>query len=613
MARDIYVLGINAWDHDVSACLLRNGEIAVAIEKERVTRIKHASGFFDSTIRYCLETEGIELDRVDLIVRNSYLLAVPELERLLHSRHRPYQLAMRERARAEESPLFLRPDDDRYVTCSHHLAHAYSAFAASPFERGAVMVVDGVGGYRRDAVEKLPEGDDAHPFARESESYYVFDGADVRAVKKVWMGPSAGLVNDDFTTAPGLGAVYSRVSEYMFGDWNKCGEVMGLAPYGRPSLDPLMSLEDGELRVHAWPERCHHPWPGDTDEKWEESPHREEYEDLAWRVQEDTEEILLGRARRLAEETGEKNVCLAGGVALNCVANGRLVREGPFENVWIQPAAGDNGVALGCALYGHHAVKERPRSFVMRSPYLGRAYDRFDEDEAFRPFWVKLTTKRKKAPKIVDRAAEALAGGAIVGWFQGACEFGPRALGNRSILADPRDPAIKDRVNRRVKFRQGFRPFAPAVLAEDAAEYFEGTAESPYMLLAMRVREDARGRIPGVVHVDGTARVQTVREEDNPRFHALLSAFKERTGVGVLLNTSFNVRGEPIVEVPFDAMDCFLGSGIDALALHDWWVTKTWLFPPMKRVLRGIAAARKQVQVDVWRERFARRVSRGED
>jgi len=613
MARDLYVLGLNAWDHDVSACLLRNGEIAVAIEKERVSRFKHASGFFDTAIRYCLETEGIALEDVALVVRNCYLLNVPELERMLDCRHRPYQLTEAERVRARNSPLYLHPDDGRFVTCSHHLAHAYSAFAASPFDRGAVMVVDGVGGYRRDVVEALPEGDAAHPLARESESYYVFEGSRLRAVKKVWMEPTPGLVNDDFTTAPGLGAVYSRVSEYIFADWNKCGEVMGLAPYGRPVLDPLVSLRDGEFHVHPWPAQCNHPWPGGADRNWEESEHREEYENLAWRMQADTEQILLDRARWLKETTGESNLCLAGGVALNCVANGRLADEGPFENVWIQPAAGDNGIAIGCALYGHLALKEQPRRFVMRSPFLGRTYDRFDEEEAFRPFWVKLTTRRKRRADIAAATADALAAGKVVGWFQGACEFGPRALGNRSILADPRDAAVKDLVNRRVKFRQGFRPFAPAVLAEKAAEYFEGEAESPYMLLAKRVRPEARDRIPGVVHVDGTARVQTVREEDNPRFHALLRAFEERTGVAVLLNTSFNVRGEPIVEVPFDAMDCYLATGIDILVIHDWLVRKGPLYRPLRGILKGIATARRQLQIEIWRERFERRVMAGED
>jgi len=612
MSRDHYVLGVNAWDHDVSACLLKNGEVVVAIEKERITRAKHASGFFDRTIAYCMDAEGIDLDAVDLIVRNSYLLPMPELEKMLSSRSRPYQMTRRERKRAYASPLF-RPDDERFVVCSHHLAHAYSAFAASPFEEGAVMVVDGIGGYRRDALEELPEGDDAHPLARESESYYSFRGSEIRAVEKVWMEPSSGFVNDDFTTLPGLGATYSRVSEYIFGDWNKCGEVMGLAPYGKPVLDPIMSLQDGELRVHDWPDALCHPWLGGTDARWEDSEHREEYANLAWRIQEDTETILLERARRLHEATGMKNVCIAGGVALNCVANGRLVREGPFENVWIQPAAGDNGIAIGCALYGHIAVKGNARQFQMRNPYLGRTYDQFDEAEAFRPFFVRMTTRRRKRDDVIEATAARLAAGSVVGWYQGACEYGPRALGNRSILADPRDAGVKDRVNARVKFRQAFRPFAPAVLAERAHEYFEGEAESPYMLLAKRVREEVRDRVPGIVHIDGTARVQTVTRDDNPRFHALLSAFAERTGVPVLLNTSFNVRGEPIVEVPFDAVECFLGTDIDLLVLHDWMVEKRWIQRPFRTLIRAVTSALRELRREGIVERYDRQISSGED
>jgi len=607
MAGDLYVLGINAWDHDVSVCLLRNGEIVVAIEKERLTRIKHASGFYDRAVQYCLDAAGITLDDVARIVRNTYLLPVPELEQVLLSRDRPYQMSRPERKAAAHSPLFGR-DDERNLTCSHHLAHAYSAFAASPFDRGAVMIVDGVGGYRRDVTEELPQGDAAHPLARESESYYVFSETKLRAVKKVWMGPCAGLVNDDFTTMPGLGAIYSRVSEYIFGNWNKCGEVMGLAPYGRQTLDPLMSLVDGELVEHPWPAAARHPWLGGADSEWEAGEHRREYEDLAWRVQADTEAILLERARWLRETTGETNLCLAGGVALNCVANGKLVEDGAFENVWIQPAAGDNGIAIGAAYYGHLAIEGGKRTFVMRSPFLGRTHDRFDVDEAFRPFHVRVATRRRKSDAIAAQAAEHLAAGKVLGWFQGGCEFGPRALGNRSILADPRDPAIKDHVNACVKFRQAFRPFAPAVLAERASEYFEGEAESPHMLLAKRVHEAKRDEIPGIVHVDGTARVQTVTREDNPRFHALISAFAERTGVPVLLNTSFNVRGEPIVEVPFDAMDCFLATGLDVLVIHDWLVEKSWAYRPMRFTIKVLQAAERQVRREEIAERYARQV-----
>ena len=303
MAGDHYVLGVNAWDHDVSVCLLKNGAVAVAIEKERITRQKHASGFFDAAIDYCLKAEGIELADVSRIVRNCYLMPMPELEKRLSALWRPYQMSRRERKRAYDSPLF-RPKDPRFAECSHHLAHAYSAFAASPFEEGAVMIVDGVGGYRRDALEELPDGDDASPFARESESYYAFEGSRIRTVRKIWMGPTSGFVNDDFTSLPGLGAMYSRVSEYIFGDWNKCGEVMGLAPYGKPVLDPLMSLQDGELVIHEWPDACRHPWEGGGDARWEDSEHAQEYANLAWRVQEDTELILLERRAPAARSDG---------------------------------------------------------------------------------------------------------------------------------------------------------------------------------------------------------------------------------------------------------------------------------------------------------------------
>jgi len=375
----LYVLGINAYDHDVSACLARDGEVLVAVSKERLTRVKHDSGFHEEVVDYCLETAGIDLDRVDRVVLNSYMLPVPELERRLLQEHRPSQLDAKERIRAERSPLFLG-EPPRVATCSHHLAHAYSAFAVSPFRRGAVMVVDGVGSYRRDVLEVVPEACEAHPLARESESTYRFRGRRLETVEKVWMGPSPGLLGDEFTAMEGLGALYSRVSTYVFGDWNRCGEVMGLAPYGRLSGEPLMRIEDGRLVVAPWGAERRHPFLGRTDAAWHASEHRMEWEDLCRRVQEDTERVLVERARRLHERTGERNLCIAGGVALNCVANGRILEETPFERVFVQPAAGDDGIALGCALYGTHALGKRARTFTMTSPYLGRAYG--DEDVA---------------------------------------------------------------------------------------------------------------------------------------------------------------------------------------------------------------------------------------
>jgi carbamoyltransferase len=571
-----YILGLNTYDHDVSACLLRDGAIAVAIAKERITREKHASGFYDDVIDYCLGAEGIALEDVDLIVRNCYILPVEEMEERLLHQDMPGFLNARERAGAAKHPLYLA-SSNKVVTLSHHLAHAYSAFAVSPFEDGVVMVVDGVGSYKCD-VHESDARDAASPLARESESYYRFEGSKIATLKKIWMGPERGFLSDEFYNMPGLGALYSRVSTYVFGDWNKCGELMGLAPYGRHKhMEPLVELEDETLRIRPWSKELDQPWIPDGTQRWEQSRAMRHWEDLAWRVQEDAENVLLARAKWLRQTTGARNLCLAGGVALNCVANGRLVREAGFENVFIQPAAGDDGIAIGCAYFGHLALQRQPRSFVMKSAYLGKPYSEAEVRRAFAKRLVRIQTKAALQDDICAETADLLAAGGVVGWFHGRSEFGPRALGNRSILADPRKPEMKDILNRRVKHRQAFRPFAPVVLAERAREIFEGDEESPFMMLAKRVREEWRAKVPAIVHVDGTARVQTVRQEENPALFRLLKEFATRTGVPVLLNTSFNIRGEPIVETPGDAVACFLATGIDVLVLEDWLLTKGWL------------------------------------
>jgi carbamoyltransferase len=280
---------------------------------------------------------------------------------------------------------------------------------------------------------------------------------------------------------------------------------------------------------------------------------------------------------------------MAGGVALNCVANGRIVREAGFDNVWIQPAAGDDGVAIGCAYYGHLAIQNRPRSFVMNHAYLGIDYDDEDIRDATDRWLVRTETINTHSENIVRDTAKVLAEGAVVGWFQGRSEFGPRALGNRSILADPRKAEMKDILNSRVKHRQAFRPFAPIVLAERSREIFEGEEESPFMLLAKRVRREWRDRVPAIVHVDGTARVQTVRRDTNELLHRLLEEFDALTGVPVLLNTSFNVKGEPIVEAPDDAMECFLSTGIDYLVLHDRLIAKSRLHKVLSPIMKMYA------------------------
>src|SRR5262245_40661708 len=371
-----YILGLNTYDHDVSACLLRDGEIAFAIAKERITREKHASGFYKEVVDYCLDAEGISLEDVDLIVRNCYILPVGEMEQRLLPQEAPFFLNERERARAAQHPLFLS-NSSKVVTVSHHLAHAYSAFAPCPFHDGVVMVVDGVGNYSTDVSETYSPAGSVAPLARESESYYRFEGSRIETLKKVWLQPSRGFLSDEFYNMPGLGALYSRASTYVFGDWNKCGELMGLAPYGRPDqVEPLMTLDGSELHVPVWTAKFNQPWLSETEggQKWEDSPSMQHWKDLAWRVQDDTEKVLLARAAWLRETTGAKNLCIAGGVALNCVANGRIAREAGFENVWIQPAAGDDGVAIGCAYYGHLAIRGQSRSFVMTHAYLGAAY-----------------------------------------------------------------------------------------------------------------------------------------------------------------------------------------------------------------------------------------------
>lgn len=587
-----YVLGLNTYDHDVSACLLRDGAIAFAIGKERLTREKHATGFYKEVIDYCLDAEGITLDDVDLVVRNCYIMPVPDMEARLTYQDMPGFLPVPEREQAERHPYF-RANSDKVVSISHHLAHAYSAFAASPFGEGAVMIVDGVGSYRADSMERLPEDDKGNPLARESESYYRFSGTQLDCLKKVWLEPSRGMLNEEFYSMPGLGALYSRASTYVFGDWNKCGELMGLAPYGRrEQVKPLLGIENGELRVPDWNAEFRQPYLMGTGD-WEKHPAMRHWEDLAWRVQDDTENVLLARTRWLRETTGAKNLCIAGGVALNCVANGRIAREGGFENVWIQPAAGDDGIAIGCAYYGWLEVLKQRRTYVMEHAYTGRAYGEHEIVNALQKPLVRIQVKAERSDDICRDTAKLLADQKVIGWFQDRSEFGPRALGNRSLIADPRRAEMKDILNSRVKHRQAFRPFAPIVLADRMKDVFEGEEDSPFMLIAKPVRPEWRDKIPGIVHVDGTARVQTVREATNPRLYRLLKEFERLTGVPVLINTSFNVKGEPIVETPQDAMICFLTTGIDHLVLQDMLISKNAMHrvvAPLVKVFTDVGA-----------------------
>jgi carbamoyltransferase len=576
------ILGISCWYHDAAACLLQDGRITAAAQEERFTRRKHDPSFPTNAIAYCLEEGGIETADLDAVA--FYDKPFLTFERLLETyvSFAPRGL----RSFLESMPIWLKrklwiPDliakelgyEGQLLFPEHHLSHAASAFYPSPFEKAAIVTTDGVGEWATTSIGK----GSSNAIALTHEQHFPH---------------SLGLLYSAFTYYCGF-----RVNSGEY-------KLMGLAPYGEPRFeqtirDHLINLrDDGSFRLNMKYFTFAHglTMTGSAFADLFGAPRRNPESaltqrdmDLARSVQVVIEDAILKLARHAHETTGEENLCLAGGVALNCVANGRLLREGPFKNVWIQPAAGDAGGALGAALaawHGYHDKQRTPQvSDAMEGSYLGPS---FDEDE------IAAFVKRKGIPseRLSDRAnrvAGLLAEGSVVGWFQGRMEFGPRALGNRSILADPRGREVQKRVNVKIKFRESFRPFAPSVLAERAGEFFDLDAESPYMLLVAEVRNaSVKGTgldrlqyidspIPAVTHVDGSARVQTVSAQTNPAFHDLLKAFDQKTGCPVLVNTSFNVRGEPIVCTMEDAYQCFRDTHMDVLVLGNHLITKKML------------------------------------
>lgn len=544
-------LGLGGSNHDYAACLVEDDEIVCGIEEERLTRRKYSVGvnsLFNHSWRYCLDARGIRLADVDYVVADDTLLA-------------PAYFAMR----------------SRITLIRHHMAHAASAFYPSPFRRAAILVADGAG--------SLIEGHGV-----ETLTTAVGDGTSITELSKVYGtnyrtdGLSRLRVYQAGDSDHSLGFMYKAVSRacgFVFheeADWYLCedGKTMGLAPYGgdRYFADLrryLNLLPDGRFELHLKDggllDFVEHALDGlSGEERFARGA------DLAFAGQSLLEEVMLHAAWHLHQETGLTDLCLAGGVALNCVANGRLLREGPFENVFVQPAAGDGGCSVGCAYYGNHVLGGRPRdrgpgsTGVQRHAYLGRSYPVADVEQALADSG--LPSIEVDSPARL--AAELLAEGDLLGWFTGGSEFGPRALGHRSILADPRKPDMKDVLNARVKHREWFRPFAPAILAEHASDYFEMLPiQSPYMLLVASVVPEKRSLIPAVVHVDGSARVQTVTRADNGAFHELIEHFHALTGVPVVLNTSYNDRGQPIVETPAEALDFFVRSELNYLFLED--------------------------------------------
>jgi len=560
----VNVLGISAFYHDAAACLMRDGEVIAAAQEERFTRSKHDADFPIHAIRYCLEAGRILVDDLDAI--GFYEKPFIKFKRLLFSHVAGFPRSWRAFMRAMPSwlhqklviPSLIREElqyDGPVYMIEHHLSHAASAFLVSPFSEAAVLTVDGVGEWS-------------------TATYGRGSGSQIDLFREIRFPHSLGLLYTAFTSYLGFKV---NSAEY---------KVMGLAPYGEPRFERevrklIEVAKDGSFRLdmdyfayhyglEMTNERFHRLFGGPP--RMPEGPLEQRHRDIAASVQRVTEDVMLEMARHLHRETALPDLCLAGGVALNCVANGRILREGPYRRLFIQPAAGDAGGALGVAAFLQHNLFEVPRRNAMRHAFLGPSYER-DEIRAFLRVKGAVFEELDDAA-LLDATARAIAEQQVVGWFQGRMEFGPRALGARSILADARNPENRDRVNLKIKFRESFRPFAPAVVAERADEFFELGHESPFMGLVAQAREGQR-RLPATTHVDGSARVQTVDAETNPLFHRLLRAFEALTGTPVLINTSFNVRGEPIVCSPADALRCFLSTGMDVLVIDHFVLRKS--------------------------------------
>jgi carbamoyltransferase len=580
----VNILGVSAFYHDSAACLVRDGEIIAAAQEERFTRQKHDAGFPRNAIQYCLAEAGLSAGGLDCVA--FYEKPFQKADRLFST-----YLAVAPRGISsflKAAPSWVKQkiwikqllrDELRFdgpiLFPEHHESHAASAFFPSPFAEAAILTADGVGEWATTTVGR---------------------GASdrVELLRELRFPHSLGLLYSAFTYYLGF-----RVNSGEY-------KVMGLAPYGEPRFRDLILSEvldlksDGSLRLNlnhfdflaglTMTNRSFaRVFGGPRREP--ESELTQRHFDVARSLQAVTEEAMLRMSHFAHEVSGSRNLCLAGGVALNCVANGRILREGPFEEIWIQPAAGDAGGALGAALLAWHQYENQPRRSTsdrdsQKASLLGPSYDAREFLQEQRIRHVQM-----QDPDLMPHVARLLEAGKIVGWFNGRAEFGPRALGNRSILADPRRATMRETLNRKIKFRESFRPFAPVVLRERVADYFDLKKPSPYMLLVARVNsaveradgspvdvparlKSVHSAIPAVTHVDGSARVQTVDAEENPRLHRLLQEFEKITGCAVLVNTSFNVRGEPPVCTPEDAYGCFIGTEIDYLVLGDCIVDK---------------------------------------
>ena len=584
------ILGISAFYHDSAAALVIDAEIVAAAQEERFTRKKHDLDYPVNSINYCFNFANLSAKDIDFVA--FYDKPLSKFERLLKT-----YLAFAPKGFAsfrEAMPIWIKEklfhknmlleelkklDSDvdwsqRLIFSEHHLSHAASAFFPSPFDRAAVLTMDGVGEWA-------------------TTSLAIGSGNNLNVIREILFPHSLGLLYSAFTYYTGFKV---NSGEY---------KVMGLAPYGEPRYVDMIKThlidikEDGSFRLNLdyfdyctglrmTNERFNALFGGPP--RSSNVPLTQRDMDLAASVQAVTEEIVLKLARNVAKETGERNLCLAGGVALNCVANGKLLREKIFDKIWIQPASGDAGGALGAALAGYYLFKGERRNVVsscdaMKGSYLGPIFNQTEIEESLTAVGAKFEILGDD--EFIDYCANALAEGKAIGWHQGRMEFGPRSLGARSIIGDARSPTMQRLLNLKVKYRESFRPFAPSVLREDVSSWFDLDSDSPYMLLVADVKAEKRilmsasekmlfgidklnikrSSIPAVTHVDYSARVQTVHQNTNPRYYSLITRFKELTGCPVIVNTSFNVRGEPIVNTPEDAFRCFMGTGIEILAI----------------------------------------------
>ncbi|MEX2115770.1 MAG: carbamoyltransferase [Bacteroidota bacterium] len=558
------ILGISCFYHDAAAALVRDGVLIAAGQEERFTRQRHDQNFPINAIHYCLDTAGLDPSQVDYIV--FYDKPLVKFERILSTYLATFPKGLPSFLKA--MPVWLKDKiwipqtikkelsyEGEILFTEHHMSHAASAFLVSPFEKAAILTIDGVGEW-------------------ETSTYGVGKGTEIHLRRAIYFPHSLGLLYSAFTYYLGF-----RVNSAEY-------KVMGLAPYGEPVFyDKIMNEllhvgEDGGFRINmkyfsydyglTMTSGAFDRFMGQPRRK-PESELSQFYKDVAASLQKVTDEIVVRMARAIARETGETRLCMAGGVALNCVSNSKILEHTPFQEVFVQPAAGDAGGAVGAAFYVYNTVLKKPRTYVMSDVFLGPEFSDSDIEHFLRILEVPF--RKCSREELLSETARLLADQKVIGWFQGRMEFGPRALGARSILADARNPKNQSIVNLKIKFRESFRPFAPAVLEDRVSDYFLWDRPSPYMLFVATVREDKR-EIPAVTHLDGSARLQTVSRSQHPLFYDLLKEFENQTGCPVLINTSFNVRGEPIVCTPEDAWKCFLRTEMDHLVLGSFILDK---------------------------------------